>query len=153
MLKKFFIAAALLLQFSAMAQNPTEEAIKKVYINETAAYIKRDMATLASYHVQSKNDILIVNTSDGNYSLKTGWKDISDDLLNYFAAAPKDSSTIERTNFIIKVSGQMAFVSFDSQWKAPDGNTTSIHEFRTLLQVNKVWKILAVQAYINYKPS
>lgn len=151
MIYKFLTVMAFLVQTSAKAQNPAEEAIKKVCINETAAYLNHNFEALASYHVQSKEDILIVNTSDGGFSLKTGWKDISNDLTNYFSSSAKDSSTIERNNYIIKVSGQMAFVSYDSKWKSPEGKITTIHEFRTMKKINNLWKIFAVQAYINYR--
>jgi hypothetical protein len=43
-----------------------------------------------------------------------------------------------------------AFVSFDRTSQNAEGKITKIREYRTLLHSKGQWKILAVQAYVDY---
>ena len=152
MIYKFFVAIALFVQLNAKAQNATEEAIKKVCTNETKAYLNRDFASLASYHVQSKDDILIVNSTDSSFWVNKGWDNISKDLKDYFKTSPKDGTRVENFSYTIKLNDAIASVAYESRHISPDGKIIHLYEFRTMLLINKAWKILSVQAFVNYKP-
>lgn len=149
---KILIVVVMFMQQNIMAQKAAEEAIKKVCINETTAYLNRDFASLASYHVQSKDDILIVNSTDSSFWVNKGWDNISKDLKDYFKTSPKDGTRVENFSYTIKLNDAIASVAYESRHISPDGKIIHLYEFRTMLLINKTWKILSVQAFVNYKP-
>ena len=151
-MKKSFILILGLLLFCAntYSQTADEEAIKKVCIAETQAYVDFDYAALASYHVQSADDQLAWNTPDGSFGSKSGWEAISKDLKNYFLTGKKQSLKLSSDNYHYIIHGDMAFAWFNGSTQNAAGKTTLMKGYRTLLKINGQWKILAVLAYVDH---
>jgi ketosteroid isomerase-like protein len=151
-MKKSFILILGVLLFCANTYSQTEEedAIKKVCVAETKAFNDFDFDALASYHVQSADDQLAVNKPDGSFSSLSGWETIGKALKNYFLATKKETVKLASDNFTFVIHGDMAFACYNASSQNTEGKTTLAKEFRTLLKINGQWKILGVQAFINY---
>lgn len=134
----------------AFAQNAEEEAIKKVCVAETQAYIDFDFDTWASYHVQSVDEQLAWNNPDGTYGSQSGWKEIGDGMKAWFKDAKKENLKASQNNFTYVIHGEMAFVTYETSTQNAEGKTTRSREYRTLLYKNGHWKILAVQAFVDH---
>jgi hypothetical protein len=143
------ILGALLLCAQTFSQTADQEAIKKVCIAETQAYVDFDYDALASYHVQSANDQLAYNTPDGSFGSISGWEAIGKGLKNYFQTGKKETVKLASDHFIFVIHDDMAFACYNASSQNTEGKTTLAKEFRTLLKINGQWKILAVQAFIN----
>jgi hypothetical protein len=151
-MKRSFILILGVLLFCAHSYSQTtdEEAIKKVCIAETQAYIDFDYDALASYHVQSADDQLAWNSPDGSFGSESGWETISKGLKNYFQTGKKESLKLSSDNYSFVIHDDMAFACYNANSQNTEGKTTLAKEFRTLLKINGQWKILAVQAFINH---
>jgi ketosteroid isomerase-like protein len=144
------ILGVLLFCTHSYSQTADEEAIKKVCIAETKAFTDFDYDALASYHVQSADDQLALNKPDGSFSSISGWEAISKALKNYFQTGKKETVKLASENFNFVIHDDMAFACYNASSQNTEGKTTLAKEFRTLLKINGQWKILAVQAFINY---
>jgi hypothetical protein len=144
------ITGVLFLTTYSYAQKKEEEAIKKVCIAETKAYYDFDIDALTFYHVQSENDQLVANLPDGSFDAKSGWGNISKVLKDYFQTTKKESVTLTSNNFTFVIQDKMAFVCYNASSQNTAGKTTLIREYRTLLKIKGQWKILAVQAFVDY---
>jgi hypothetical protein len=150
-MKSFFLILGVLLFCThAYSQTTDEEAIKKVCMAETQAYVDFDYYALASYHVQSADDQLAWNTPDGSFGSQSGWEAIGKGLKNYFQTGKKQSLKLSSDNYHFVIHGDMAFVWFNASSQNDAGKTTLMTGYRALLKINGQWKILAVQAFINH---
>ena len=144
------ISLFLLLSIYSFAQTSEQVAIKKVCIDEQHAYNNFDYETWASYHVQTADEQLSWNEPNGSYGTQSGWEEISKGMKDWFTTAKKEDLKISNTDFIIVIRGDMAFATFNTTTETTAGKLTKMKDYRTLLHTNGKWKILAVQAYVNY---
>jgi hypothetical protein len=142
--------AGVLFCINSFSQTADQEAIKKVCINETQAYTDFDYDNWASYHVQTANEQLAWNNPDGSFGSESGWEAISKGIKDWFKTGKKENVKLSSNNFSFVVHNDMAFVSFDRSSQNAEGKITKIKEYRTLLHNKGQWKILAVQAYVDY---
>lgn len=151
-MKKIFILILGGLSFCGytFSQTADQEAIKKVCIAETEAYIDFDYDNWASYHVQSADEQLAWNNPDGSFGSQSGWQAISKAMKDYFKTGKKEHLKSSSDNFTFVIHGDMAFASFNRSSQNAEGKTTQLKEYRTLLKKNGKWKILAVQAYVDH---
>lgn len=151
-MKKSFILilGGLLLWGQTFSQTADQEAIKKVCLAELQAYVNFNHDSIASYHVQSADEQLAWNNADGTYGTESGWEAISRMLKDYFKTGKKENLKITSDNFTFVIKNDMAFASFKWSSQNAEGKTTQMQEYRTLLKINGLWKILAVQAYVNH---
>jgi hypothetical protein len=151
-MKKSFILilGGLLFRGQTFSQTADQEAIKKVCLAEVQAYVNFNYDSLASYHVQSANDQLAWNNPDGSYGSESGWKAISNNLKDYFKTGKKENLKLSSENFTFVIKNDMAFASFNWSSQNTEGTTIQIQQYQTLLKINGLWKILAVQAYVNH---
>ena len=151
-MKKLFILVpvAFIFCMQTIAQTSKQESIKKVCADETAAYKNLDYEAWASYHVQSKDEQLSWNNSDGSFGFASGWSNISKGMKEWCKTAKKEESKMTSDNYTIVIHGDMAFAAYSTTTKNSEGMETTMREHRTLLLKNGVWKILAVQAYANH---
>lgn len=151
-MKKSFILLATVLIFSvqSFAQTAEQEAIKKLCLAETQAYNNFDYDTWASYHVQSADEQLSWNNADGSFGFQSGWEEISKGMKDWFKTATKEKLKQSNDNFMFTIRGDIAFVSYNTTSQNADGKTTKLRDYKTLLNVKGQWKILAVQAYVDY---
>ena len=133
------------------AQNKEEEAIKKVCIAESQAFADLDYEAYASYHAQTADEQLVLNSPNGTYNVKVGWDSISTTVKKWILAGKKDNvKKVFGDNFTIVIHGDMAFAAYDGRVQNADGKIVRMRENRTLLYMNTQWKILAVQVFIDY---
>jgi hypothetical protein len=144
------ILGVLLFCTHAYSQTADQEAIKKVCIAETQAYVDFDYDALASYHVQSADDQLAYNTPNGAFGTKSGWETISKGLKNYFQTGKKEDVKLSSDNYSFVIHGDMAFAWFNASSQNAAGKTTLMKGYRALLKINGEWKILAVLAYVDH---
>ena len=151
-MKKSFILilGALLLCAHTYSQTPDKEAIKKICIAETKAYVDLDYDAWASNHVQSADEQLAWNNPDGSFGSESGWETISKGMKDYFQTSKKENLKLSSDNFTFVIKGDMAFATFNRSSQNTEGKTTQMKEYRTLLKINGQWKILTVQAYVDH---
>jgi len=150
-MKKAFILffGTVILSLNSFSQTDKEN-IKKVCLAETQAFTDMDFTAWASYHVQSADEQIAWNNPDGSFSYESGWEKISQNMKDYCKSGQKQSLQLSSDNFAFVIHGSMAFVSFNRSSQTPDGKTTKLREYRTMLQSKGQWKILAVQAYVDH---
>src|SRR5664279_476888 len=100
-MKKSFILilGALLLWGQTFSQTADQDAIKKVCLAETQAYVSFDYNTWASCHVQSKDEKLAWNNPDGSFGSESGWEEISTGMKEYFKTGQKENLKLSSDNF------------------------------------------------------
>lgn len=144
------ILGGMLLCVYAFGQTTQQEAIKKVCLAETQAFNDLDFDTWASYHIQSVDEQLAWNNSDGTYGFQSGWNEISEGMKVWFKDAKKENLKPSQDNFTYVIHGDMAFVAYNTSSQNAEGKTTRTREYRTLVHSTGQWKILAVQAFFDY---
>jgi hypothetical protein len=90
------------------------------------------------------------NNPDGSFGSESGWERISTGMKDYFKTSQKKNLKLSSDNYTFVIHGDMAFASFNSSSQNAEGKTMLSKEYRSLLKINGQWKILAVQAYVNY---
>ena len=146
----FLILGSLLISVQTFSQAADQEAIKKTCLAETQAFYNRDYNSWASYHVQSADEQLNWNKPDSSFGFQSGWNEISKGMEDWFKTAEKDNSKISSDNFTIVIRGNMAFAAYNANAVNINGTIKHSRENRTLLKINNQWKILAVEAYLEY---
>lgn len=138
-----------LISMLSFAQTNDQEAIKKVCLAETQAYLNLEFDTWASYHIKSADEQLSWNNPDGSYGFQSGWDSIGTGIKEWFKTAKKENLKTSNSDFVFVIRGDMAFVAYNSSYEDAAGKITQLREHRTLLRSSKQWKILAVQNYRN----
>ncbi len=151
-MKKSFVSilVALLFCMQSFSQTAEQEAIKKVCLSETQAYTDFNYDTWASYHVQSADEQLAWNNPDGTFGSQSGWEEISKGMKDWFKTATRKNLKQSSDNFMFIIHGDIAVVAYNTTSQNADGKTTKSRDYKTLLNVKGQWKILAVQAYVDY---
>ena len=136
--------------FVAIAQNaPTnesdEEAIKKLCIKETDAYVKRDFNAWANCYVDAPTTSLILtnNGDPGSMSESTGFQKIAKGMKEWMVVSPQSEiQVLDRSSWIIKINGNMASVSY-SQFNlmVKSGAKIKSKELGVVEKINGAWKI------------
>lgn len=86
---------------------------------------------------------------EGNVLFLTS-DDIKKAIANNFMP-PADSATFTFSNFVVKASGKVGWVTYDDKSITPDGNISYWHQFRLLEKVGSTWKIISGGLH-QYKP-
>lgn len=125
---------------SASAQKSDEAAIKKVLNEETSNYFHKNYDGWANTWVHD-TAASVLNASANGYSQLLGWNAIAAQYKNDIEELSVRSEAeiapfLNKTDYHIYISGNMATVSFKEGSKNP--NT----EMRTLVKQNGAWKIL-----------
>jgi|GEM_PF-769260 len=146
--------------FVAIAQNaPTnesdEEAIKKLCIKETDAYVKRDFNTWANCYVDAPTTSLILtnNGDPGSMSESTGFQKIAKGMKEWMVVSPQSEiQVLDRSSWIIKINGNMASVSY-SQFNlmVKSGAKIKSKELGVVEKINGAWKISSHSSTWDFK--
>ena len=140
---------------AAQAQNQADEdAIKRVLLAETDRFFARDFDGWASTFVQVPAAVQAWNNADGSYTHRLGWATISERIREFMKNNPKpDTTPMWRENFVIRHSGNAAFVTFDN-WLGNRQTAKPIHEVRVVERQGSEWKIVCVVALMDHvKPA
>ena len=140
------------------AQTPSvsadEEAIKKVALASTDAYVNRDFNTYINLYVDAPTTTSIVtpNNYPGLVVSTTDFQKISKGSKTWFEASPQSEMKVEkRDNFIIRINGNMAWIIYDqNNVMVKSGAKIKSKEFRVLEKRNGDWKISATSAIWNF---
>lgn len=100
--------------------------------------------------MQSADEQLSWNNPDGSFGYQSGWDEISNGMKEWFKTATKENFKVSSDNFKFIIHGDIVLVSYDTISKNADGKTTKSHDYKTLLNIKGQWKIVAVQAYVDY---
>lgn len=140
------LALALFLALPAFAQTP-EEAIKKVCLAETQAWLDNDLNAWAATHAQHENETAAWTNDDGSNQHLVGWANIYPVVKDMAATMQKNPSKLAADNFKTIVQGSMAFAMYDQSLTDAAGKVSKSREHRVLVLKDGQWKIAAVMAF------
>ncbi len=126
-----------------------EEAIKKVIIAETEAFWDKDFQKLSNCWVHDDYVRVVGWWEHGGVTVRKGWSVIGDRMEKLINENPeKNRQNVARENFNIRISGNMAWVTFeqygtDTGEKAMDMPGLS-YETRILEKHSGQWRIAYV---------
>lgn len=140
------LALALLFTLPVTAQS-AEEAIKKVCLAETQAWLDADFNAWVATHAQHENETLAWTNEDGSNQHLIGWDNIYKVIKNAAATAQKSSGKLAADNFKTIVQGSMAFAMYDQSLTDAAGKVSRSREHRVLTLKDGQWKIVAVMAF------
>lgn len=139
-------ALALLLALPVFSQSK-EDAIKKVCIAETQAWLDADLNAWAAAHDQHENETIVFTNPDGTFFSLVGWDNIYKVIKEGAATATKDGAKLNDENFTYIIQTDMAFVTYDQTLTAKDGKVSKSRENRNLILKDGQWKIVAVLSF------
>ena len=137
---------ALPLALPTFAQSQ-EEAIKKVCLAETQAWLNADLNAWVATHAQHENETLAWTNDDGSNQHMVGWDNIYKAIKDSAATAEKNPSKLSADNFKAIVQGSMAFAMYDQSLTDAAGKVSKSREHRSLILKDGQWKIVAVIAF------
>jgi len=150
---KLFLVSAILFSSSQLvfSQNASEEeAVKKVVRFETESSLKRDSVAWKDQFIQDEHTTRMV-AGNGFIFNSIGWNNFGPIIIHFMKEDPKPSrfSHIEHSNFIIKISENLAWLAYDQRLSAPGNDSipaTQTREMRTLEKENQQWKIISLMS-------
>ena len=125
-------------------------AIKKVCMAETQAFLDHDYDAWASYHIQNADEQLVYSTPNNSFGTHSGWENISKSVKDWTKGPKPENTKAWWGNWTFALHGDMAFVAYDASVPTGEDKISRFRESSTLLRVNGEWKILAVQAFVDY---
>ena len=149
---------ALCSTISMLAQTPSvsadEAAIKKVIIDESTAWAKRD--TTAYFDAFAKNDITqgAWNNRNLSYGVYSGFETLQKSVRADVKSNPTPSygTNMERTNWLIKIlSPEWAWVNYTQKTTTVRGIINTSYETRLMHKEGDKWRINVVNALWDYK--
>lgn len=143
---KHLLTIALLFALPAFAQSQ-EDAIKKVCLAETQAWLDNDLNAWAATHAQHENETIAYTNPDGTWGNMVGWANIYKTIKEGAATAEKNTAKLADDNFKTIVQGSMAFAMYDQSLTDAAGKVSKSRENRVLTLKDGQWKIVAVMAF------
>lgn len=131
-----------------------DDAIKKVIIDESTAWAKRD--TTAYFDAFAKNDITqgAWNNRNLSYGVYSGFETLQKSVRADVKSNPTPSygTNMERTNWLIKIlSPEWAWVNYTQKTTTLRGIINTSYETRLMHKEGGKWKINVVNALWDYK--
>lgn len=128
----FFISLGFL-----SAQNKEVEKIKKLIEAESFMYHNNpDRSVFLTYWLVNETSRMVVSNKNGTAVIPS--KSIEASVKNNTIPPPDNIKSVF-SNYMIRVSGKVAWASFDQKNSNSD---VPFHEFRCLEKINGEWKIL-----------
>jgi hypothetical protein len=152
----FFCLLAISTQISA--QTPSvkmdEDAIKKVIVDESTAWAKRD--TTAYFDAFAQNEITqgAWNNRNLSYGVYSGFETLQKSVRDNIKSNPTPSygTNMERTGWLIKLlSPEWAWVNYTQKTTTVRGIINTSYETRLMHKEGGDWKINVVNALWDYK--
>lgn len=149
----------LLASHLAIAQTPAalgaeEAAVKAVIERETESFAAARLEAWSATHTQTESTLRVGHDS-GPAQVTRGWKKTLADAADFFKNTPGGvKMEVQRTNWNIRVSGNVAWATYDQtismpQFGVKDGHTT---EIRCLEKTGGQWTI-SVLSYTSTYPT
>lgn len=125
-----------------------QNAIKAVLESETQEYLNLDYDKFSANWVQEPYALWLYAGKD-NIIEKSSWDSVGAFFKNMFDTSPKPEQTeVIRSNFIFRIYGNVAWVTYDETIKRNGGDTESyskpFKELRLLEKGSDGWKIAFV---------
>jgi len=131
----FFLQGALKAQ--EVPYQHEQEAIRRVVDDETLYFYSRDYQKWASCW-SHQPDVYFSATSREGYTIRKGWKAVSENMKLYFRNNPDPHHPpIERDNFAYHIQDDLAWVYYDNR----EGDAYGKQQ-RVLRKENGQWKII-----------
>ncbi|NKB51088.1 MAG: DUF4440 domain-containing protein [Rhizobiaceae bacterium] len=125
-----------------------KQAIIKLIERETTAFLSRDFETWADCWVYDEGIRRLGALMGGVMDYVEGWASGHDVIKEVFEKFPKPNPTaaqsMRRTNFSIRISGEMAWASYDQYGLKSDDPAVTVglsHQIRILEKTNGQWRI------------
>jgi hypothetical protein len=139
-MKKIFLLLLIIIQFSctrSMQENDVKAAIEG---ESLSFYTDSNRAKFLDFWGDSKDMRISYSSEDRtqNYVSVGELKAMVNKGLLPAATMAKSAYS----NYVIKVSGSVAWAMFDQKTIVPEGSETYTHEFRCLEKINGKWKII-----------
>jgi hypothetical protein len=131
-----------------------EEAIKKVIIDESTSWAKRD--TTAYFDAFAQNEITqgAWNNRNLSYGVYSGFETLQKSVRDNIKSNPTPSygTNMERTNWLIKLlSPEWAWVNYTQKTTTVRGIVNTSYETRLMHKEDGKWRINVVNALWDYK--
>jgi ketosteroid isomerase-like protein len=127
-----------------MDKNAEEAAIKKVLDAQVAAVYAGDVMAIQKFYKDDPKAFHIISGTAGEF----GWRDNESIKSNQKLAKPRNGTPL-RSNYNIKIVGNMATAHYDQTNTFNDGKITTEHNLHILEKVNNEWKITGASIHPN----
>lgn len=137
---KYILSLTLLLSVihsQIIAQSADEVAIKNLLESETKAFCNVSLAEVCQkYWILDDKTVMNVSMPDGTHlQFKKA------EILDETNAPPENHATFSDKDFVFRIEGNIAFVTYTQTATLADGSRISSHEMRFLEKVNGEWKL------------
>ena len=131
------------------AQSADVDAVKRVIQAETDTYYRKDAEGWKATWVNDSTAIRTFITS-ASFSVATGWDKFGPGTIEQIKRDPTpDSVRIDRTNYVVRIEGPLAWAEYDEQTNYPTGAPPLIaRQQRTLVKENGEWRILSAGSFV-----
>lgn len=132
---------------SAIAQNPDEEAIKRVVAAEVQGLLDGDAAAIRNaWHIQPYSALVVSSTDpDNTWSMR-----LEGEKFTRWLEEEKEEmagATLTQSNHQFRMCGDMALAIFDQKIEQPGKGVFSSKEFKLLEKVDGQWRITVTSAH------
>ncbi|GAB2561890.1 YybH family protein [Spirosoma areae] len=138
----------------AQTTNADEEAIRKVIIGETDAYVRRDFDAWAGYFVDSPqtSGVITPNGSPGSMGTRTGFADMKQGMKKWMEQSPKSEMTVEgRDIWNVKINGTMAWAMWKQHNVFKETTKVDSQQLTVLEKIDGQWKISTSASVWDFK--
>jgi ketosteroid isomerase-like protein len=139
---RFFLLSITFLLFSSgsiLFAQSDEEAIRQRIQDETADFCKMSIADLCKKHwIMDDKSFMLVTLIDGVTLISK-----KEDLIQDTTVPPDGHAKIEKTDYVISITGNTAYAYHHETATLQDGGKITAHQVRVLEKVDGVWKIHA----------
>ena len=140
--------AALLRGPHLLAQSADVDDVKRVIRSETETYYRRDTTGWKHTWIQDSSAIRTFITS-GSYSVALGWDKFGPSTVASMTNAPPQAVRIDRSNYVARIDGALAWAEYDERTDFPDGGVPLVaRQQRTLVKRNGEWRILSAGSFV-----
>ena len=155
-MKKIFIVLLMTaVSGHTFAQTSEEDRAKKVAIDETDAYVRRDFQAWADCYVDDPTTTFLgtPNGNPGALMASSDFQKVAQGMKNWMKASPQsEMQVLKRENWIVRINGNMAWVAYDQQnlLVKPERKINS-KELKVLEKIDGRWKIAATSTVWDFK--
>lgn len=121
-----------------------EVAIKKVLDEQVAAMYAGDVAAIQKFYKDDPKAFHIMSGTTGEFM----WRDNENIKSSLKTAKPRNATPV-RSNYNIKIVGNMAMAHYDQNNTSNDGKVRTEHNLHILERVNNEWKIIGSSIHPN----
>lgn len=119
------------------SQTDDEKAIIKLVEDETKAFCKLSLADVVKeFWILDSQTIKFVSLPDGLHKESN-----AEDMLTETSVPPENHATFANSAYNIRVSGEMAFLTYTQVATLENGARVHSHEMRVMEKVEGRWKI------------